>query len=174
MAEMNERNGYQVLTMDKDFRENHMKIKNFLFNHSSPERLKDLSRAQIFPLYVKALELRKIDKQLVKRDKLARTAQDELIRKKDKLNSEEATHGELFRTYFRAFLNGKIDHVSDILQLVESHYLPRIEEDKQIENALVDQLRKIKGDISMLEESPGKIREDISEFEQAEYSALLE
>ena len=26
----------------------------------------------------------------------------------------------------------------------------------------------------MLEESPGKIREDISEFEQAEYSALLE
>ena len=130
MAEMNERNLYQVLTMDKDFRENHMKIKNFLFNHSSPERLKDLSRAQIFPLYVKALELRKIEKQLVKRDKLERTAQDELIRKKDKLNSEEATHGELFRTYFRAFMNGKIDHVFDILQLVESHYLPRIEEDK--------------------------------------------
>jgi len=29
-------------------------------------------------------------------------------------------------TYLKALLKGKIENVSDILELVESHYLPRI------------------------------------------------
>ena len=35
----------QVLTKDEDFRANHMKVKNFLFNRSSPEELEELSRS---------------------------------------------------------------------------------------------------------------------------------
>ena len=32
-------------------------------------------------------------------------------------------------TYFSALLSEKIDHVYDILELVESHYLPRVKPD---------------------------------------------
>ena len=60
---------------------------------------------------------------------MARAIQDELTRKKEKLTLEQVNHGALFKTYLRALLKGKIENVSDILELVESHYLPRITSD---------------------------------------------
>ena len=44
-------------------------------------------------------------------------------------------------TYFRALMNGEIDHVSDMLELVESHYLPRIESDKKEVKFLFNKLQ---------------------------------
>ena len=103
-----------------------MKVKNFLFNRTSTEQLEELSRASMFPLYRKELNIRRIDKQLAKRDYLARTVQDALTRKKEKLTRKQVNHGFLFKTYLKALLKGKIENVSDMQELVESHYLPRI------------------------------------------------
>ena len=60
---------------------------------------------------------------------MARATQDELIRKKEKLTLEQVKHESLFETYMEALLKGKIENVSDMLELVESHYLPRIPND---------------------------------------------
>ena len=45
MQAMSKGSECQVLTLDEDFRANHMKVKNFLFNRTSPEQLKELSRS---------------------------------------------------------------------------------------------------------------------------------
>jgi len=45
MRAMSKENECKVLTKDEDFRANHMQVKNFLFNHTSPDQLKKLSRA---------------------------------------------------------------------------------------------------------------------------------
>ena len=42
---------------------------------------------------------------------------------------EQVKHESLFETYMEALLKGKIENVSDMLELVESHYLPRITND---------------------------------------------
>jgi len=55
-------NKQKVLLKDGEFRNDHMKVKNFLFNCTSLEELKGLSRASMFPLYIKELSIRKIDK----------------------------------------------------------------------------------------------------------------
>ena len=68
MQTMRNKSECQVLIKDKDFRVNHMKVKNFLFNRTSPGQLEELSRSKMFPLYTKAFEIAKIDKQLAKRD----------------------------------------------------------------------------------------------------------
>ena len=51
MQAMSKGNECQVLTLDEDFRANHMKVKNFLFNRTSLEQLEELSRSKMFPLY---------------------------------------------------------------------------------------------------------------------------
>ena len=45
MQAMSKGSECQVLTLDEDFRANHMKVKNFLFNRTSPEQLEELSRS---------------------------------------------------------------------------------------------------------------------------------
>ena len=61
--------------MDREFRANHMKVKKFLFTRSDSEQMQELSRAKMFPLYLKELEIRKIDKNLAKRDSLDESTQ---------------------------------------------------------------------------------------------------
>ena len=47
----------------------------------------------------------------------------------ENIRIEQSNHGVVFKTYLEALLEGNIDHVSDILELVESHYFPLITSD---------------------------------------------
>ena len=55
MRDMHKSSQCKVLLKDEKFRKDHMKVKNLLFNRTSTEQLKELSRASMFPLYIKAL-----------------------------------------------------------------------------------------------------------------------
>ncbi len=67
-------------------------------------------------------------------------------------------------------MSGKTDHVSDILELVESHYLPRIAIDQDKVKAHKNSLEIIQSKIFKLEESPGKIKDGASEDQLNKYN----
>ena len=67
-------------------------------------------------------------------------------------------------TYFNALKDQKIDHVSDMLELVESHYLPRIKPHEQDIKLYKNRLQQIRTEIQK-QESLSKIRDEKDEVE---------
>ena len=73
-----------------------MRCKNFLFGQIN---MTELSRSKIFPKYIKELKMIKIDKELRKRDELAKSRQGQLAKDKEKLKRQNPQHTFLFKLY---------------------------------------------------------------------------
>ena len=64
-----------------------MRTKEFLFKKTEEAGLESLSRSKIFPMYIKELELKKIDRELKHRDRLDEASINEKEEKKRQLKS---------------------------------------------------------------------------------------
>ena len=101
-------------------------------------------------MYIKELELKKIDQELKHRDRLDEASINEKEERKRLLKSLNPQHSELFRVYLKALLEEKQETVSDILELVESHYKRRITEDQEQIKRLKPKLEDIDSEIKSL------------------------
>ena len=117
----------QVKIKSAEFRKAHMEVKNFLFTQTD---MKELSRGKTFPIYTRELNLLKIDRELRKgRDKMSEMSFNQLTQDKSRLKQMKPVHGILFQNYLSALVSGKQEMVSDVLDLVEANYLPRVNDD---------------------------------------------
>ena len=55
---------------------------------------------------------------------------NELSKEKQKLKQMKPVHGILFQNYLKALVSGKQEMVTDVLDLVEANYLPRVNDDQ--------------------------------------------
>ena len=62
--------GFEINNLEAEFRQEHMKVKNFLFSHGKTN-MDELSRKKIFPIYTTALKLNEIEKKLRNRERLS-------------------------------------------------------------------------------------------------------
>ena len=103
-----------------------MEAKNFLFSQTN---MAQLSRERIFPTYIKELGLIRIDKELRKRDQLSNARSEQLTREKEMLKARVIMHSPLFKMFMTAFEERKHEVISDLFELIEAHYMPRVAED---------------------------------------------
>lgn len=132
----------------------------------------DLSRSKIFPMYIKEYKMIKIDKELRNRDQLARARQEQLSKEKEKLKRQNPQHGTLFKLYFSLMEKNQMTMVADILELVEAHYSPRVQEDYDKILKQKQGLEKIDGEIFKLEEEKGKIKANATPEQILNYEKL--
>ena len=134
---------FNVVAVPRKFRAAHMKAKHFLF---SERDFSQLSRKKIFPKYMKQYEILKIEKELKRRgDLMSEEEIQELRREKQSLASMIPKHGELFKMFKQYYMNDDREVAFDILELVESHYLPRVSSDQeQIKELKQQNLRLVK------------------------------
>ena len=59
-------------------------------------------------------------------------------------------HGMLFKTYLEALLSGRSDRVAQVLELVEAHYGPRVQDDKDKIKTEKEKLQKIDSELKEL------------------------
>ena len=56
----------------------------------------------------------------------------------------------LFKTYLEALLSGRSDRVAQVLELVEAHYGPRVQDDKDKIKTEKEKLQKIDSELKEL------------------------
>ena len=127
--------GFEIHNLSQEYRQEYMKVKNFLFNHTQ-EEMANLSREKIFPIYTTALKVNEIDKKLRKREMLSIAQNNQFEKDKKELKSKKPVHGLVFKTYIDALMTGKKDLVNMVLELVEAHYTPRCKDQKEKIKAL--------------------------------------
>ena len=104
-----------------------MEVKNYLFSRPDDS---ELSRKKIFPIYTRELRLKQINKELEKgAEKLTIATYNSLMEERTRLKGMKPEHGILFRNYLAAHQSGRNDMVSQVLELVEAQYAPRVVDD---------------------------------------------
>ena len=102
-------------------------MKNYLFSRQDNA---ELSRKKIFPIYTRELRLKQINKELEKgAEKLTIATYNSLMEERTRLKGMKPEHGILFRNYLAAHQSGRNDMVSQVLELVEAQYAPRVVDD---------------------------------------------
>ena len=110
-----------------------MGTKLYLCSHDveNDAHMAELSRKKVFPGYVNKLAIQKVDKLMRNRGSLINEKVEELQRQKNELQKTVVKHSPLFKNYLEASLNGDHSIVKDLLELVESHYMPRVSSEQE-------------------------------------------